>query len=338
MTKDVEFIKNIFRLLDSNKIQYCILRNEQEIISGDAHDIDMVVENSNFSNFSKLLTQQAFQCGWKFNLIMQKENNTMWGVHLFSVESGIPLLLHFDVIDTYGWNGYSLISNKKLLEDRKKVGWLYVASDAVQTVTMLFSRLLYHGYIKEKYRDYILRVFTYNDKVVGSVLAEFLNAELKNFVIAKVKSQEWGVIEENVENIRKAICLQLRKKQRSVPIKKIIFKVKRLFRKIGIVVLVNGSATYKKDVSYQIAERLSRSFGGDYTVICLSQGHQIPRMGIYEKISIRTKLCRGTLYITDIDCGIKPNVYISETESLDANQLSIEVLECLSQKYSGGLV
>lgn len=44
MSIDIEFVESFYKRLEEEKIDYCILRNVEEVINGDAHDIDMVVD------------------------------------------------------------------------------------------------------------------------------------------------------------------------------------------------------------------------------------------------------------------------------------------------------
>ena len=267
MKKDVIFIKQIFKQLDVRRIRYCILRNENEILSGDAHDIDMVVDFERYNEFREILKSIAKEDNWKFDLIFPKENYSLWGIHLFSEENGEPILIHFDVFNFYGWNGYCLIPNKYLLEQRRKVDWAFAASEEVQAVTMLFSRLLYHGYIKEKYRDFISDIFIREPDKVSKLMNLFIDESDMSNIMSMVQEKQWDNIENGVEDLRERIIAKLSRLQKFVLLKSTVFKVKRLMNNIGIIVQLNGDEDFKRSFSSKIAKKIERSFGGDYTII-----------------------------------------------------------------------
>lgn len=56
MPTDIVFLQKLFIRFEKEEIPYCVLRNSSEIINGDAHDIDMVVESKSFSTVRETLT------------------------------------------------------------------------------------------------------------------------------------------------------------------------------------------------------------------------------------------------------------------------------------------
>lgn len=158
MTTDIAFLQELFIRFEKEEIPYCVLRNSSEIINGDAHDIDMVVESKSFATVREILANVS-QDKWKIHCTSEKDNGNLVAIHLYNLDNGKPILIHFDFFHSFGWNGYKLISNEQLLKGRKKREWLYEASYPVQAVTMMFSRYLYHGYIKGEYRNFIKLVF-----------------------------------------------------------------------------------------------------------------------------------------------------------------------------------
>ena len=43
MRKDIAYILDCFSEFEKARINYCVLRNAEEIISGDLHDVDIAV-------------------------------------------------------------------------------------------------------------------------------------------------------------------------------------------------------------------------------------------------------------------------------------------------------
>ena len=65
---DICFIKAFFSDLLRHGIKYCIMRNAHEVADGDAHDVDMCIQDSCLEKAEQILQQQSEQLGWKLHL------------------------------------------------------------------------------------------------------------------------------------------------------------------------------------------------------------------------------------------------------------------------------
>ena len=159
------------------KIDYCILRNVEEVINGDAHDIDMVVDSSRLITSENILFTTASDLGWKVHIKTGscKDAINIKCYHMFKISENKIHIVHFDFFPTFAWNGYVLIDNKTLLANVNKKTIYHTAALEVEAVTKLFVRLLHNGYIKAKYKRDIVAVFCKNPEKVHSILKCFLD-------------------------------------------------------------------------------------------------------------------------------------------------------------------
>lgn len=71
LATDIAFLRELFKRFEKEGISYCVLRNSNEIINGDAHDIDMVVESKRFSTVREILLM-SLEINGKFTVLRKK--------------------------------------------------------------------------------------------------------------------------------------------------------------------------------------------------------------------------------------------------------------------------
>ena len=173
--------------------------------------------------------------GWKIAYSVWRDFGNVWTVVTFTDEG--EYLAHFD-FQSYGWDGINLLSAAKLLKDRRKVDGIYVASESVQAVTMLFSRYLYHGYIKEKYRDFIHNVYQSSQHEVKELMGSFLTTEFVDAIYDDVISEDWENIEQECPVVRRTIR-QVKKQTQKDKVSKAKFYLTRMRNPRGIILDVS---------------------------------------------------------------------------------------------------
>ncbi|MCD7862795.1 MAG: hypothetical protein LUG61_04630 [Lachnospiraceae bacterium] len=229
--KDIAYILDCFNEFEKNGIKYCVLRNADEIISGDLHDVDIAVDLKHSDQILKIIRRN----GWRVVYSVWRDFGNVWTV-VTSADEG-EYLAHFD-FQSYGWDGINLLSAETLLEDRQKIDGIYVASEPVQAVTMLFSRYLYHGYIKEKYRKFIHSIYQSKQHEVKKLMRFFLTTEFVNAIYEDVVSEERENIERECPVVRRTIR-QVKKKSQKGRISKSIFYITRMTDPCGIILDVS---------------------------------------------------------------------------------------------------
>ena len=244
MEEKIEFIKEVFDRLSKNKIKYCILRKTTEIISGTAHDIDMVVDISKFENVIEILDIVANELNWSIFLKTTKDKGNLIALHYYLVKDNEIYIVHFDIFKTYSWEGISLIDNNILLKNSICNNGIYSCSYEIEAITKLFSNLLYHGKVKEEYKDDINTLFRSYNTTILMIMEFFLDRELCELVNQFVIKEKWDDLEKLSEILRRDICNKYYKTRFSKYINKIallIFKLKRYFDRQGVMVVFLGS-------------------------------------------------------------------------------------------------
>ncbi len=256
MRKDIAYIIDCFSEFEKAGIRYCVLRNADEIISGDLHDVDIAVDLKYSDQILRIIRSN----GWKIAYSVWRDFGNVWTV-VMSADDG-DYLAHFD-FQSYGWDGINLLSAETLLEDRQKIDGIYVASDSVQAVTMLFSRYLYHGYIKEKYREFIHSIYQSKQHEVRKLMSFFLTTEFVNAIYEDVIAKEWENIEQECPVVRRTIRL-VNKKTQKRKISKAKFYLTRMINPRGIILDVSQlDETDRNDMICILSQQLNHLFTKD---------------------------------------------------------------------------
>lgn len=239
MSIDIEFVESFYKRLEEGKIDYCILRNVEEVINGDAHDIDMVIDSSRLIASENILFTTASDLGWKVHIKTGscKDAINIKCYHLFKISENKIHIVHFDFFPTFSWNGYVLIDNKTLLANVDKKTLYHTAAPEVEAVTKLFVRLLHNGYIKSKYKRDIVAVFCEKTEKVNSILKCFLDDEAIEFVNNAVYKEQWKKLEEN----RGYLVKTIKRKSKKEIIKQKIYLVRKAMGKAGIMIAFEGT-------------------------------------------------------------------------------------------------
>jgi thymidylate kinase len=244
MTEDIQFIEGFFIELEKRNISFCILRNADEVEQGDAHDVDMTVDDDSLQEAERTLLSVAKSMGWKLHIKTgaAKDRYNIKCYHLFKIvsdETGADIIriVHFDIFPTFTWNGYVMLDNDVLIHGIDGSNIYHRADPTVEAVTKLFIRLLHNGYIKTKYKEYIKTVFESNEDHVCIVLQKFMSSSMVDYIIETVKKEKWCELEEN----RNKIVADLKKHSKNNQIGQKKYLVQKAVSKAGIMVAFEGT-------------------------------------------------------------------------------------------------
>ena len=134
---DLLFIKDFFTELQRKNIPYCILRNVNEVMQGNAHDVDMTVAANRLDDAEKALKKTAHKLNWKLHLqtgnSRDKYNYKSYNYHkLNEQEKKVQaqevahklenLTLRFHVKSGKEGRVFGSVSTKQIVEELRKQG------------------------------------------------------------------------------------------------------------------------------------------------------------------------------------------------------------------------
>lgn len=267
MKEDILFVESFYKELIQQNIKYCILRNADEVERGDAHDVDMTVDDDCLKKAEVILMSVAAALGWKLHIKTgsAKDKYNIKCYHFFRVVNDAEdddsiQIVHFDIFPSFTWDGYVLLSNNTLIHGIDESSVYHKADPAVEAVTKLFIRLLHNGYIKEIYKEYIKAVFVSDIESVCSVLKEFLSDSMVQYVIEAVKDERWQVLEDN----RETLVADLKKHSKKNCFGQKQYLIKKAAGKAGVMVAFEGTdGSGKSTIINGLSAVLGNSFPKD---------------------------------------------------------------------------
>ena len=261
---DIHFIESYFNLLSSNGIDYGIMRNAEEVATGDAHDIDICIQALRMQDAENLLSQQAHHLGWKLHLSTGSPNDRIniktYNYYYEDAAKQEIYIVHIDVFPTFAWKGYELISNNSLLKNLKRDTPYHRISCETESVCNLFIRLLYNGKIKEKYKSQIYKGFLEGKTGVRKLMNGFLSDKLSDDIYAHVINKNWDII----ENLRNKIVRDIRKHTKRHLLLYLKYLFSKAFNRKGIIIAFQGTdGSGKTTIIKGIERTLGRTFSND---------------------------------------------------------------------------
>lgn len=261
---DLEFIKCFFHELRQNNIVYCIMRNAHEVADGDAHDVDMCIQDSCLAKAEQILMQQAEQQGWKLHLktgsTKDKSNIKCYNYYYIEPNTKKIYIVHIDIFPTYAWKGFELLSNKTLLTDIQEDTIYHAIAPETEAVCNLFVRLLYNGKIKEKYKPAVLEIFRCHKQRCIELMQNFLKPNTADYVYNCVISEKW----DDINNARKNIVRDTRKKSRRSIVTYFSYLLSKALNRKGLIVAFQGTdGSGKTTIINGLPEILGNTFSNN---------------------------------------------------------------------------
>lgn len=261
---DLHFLKSYFQSLERHDIDFCVIRNVEEVIRGDAHDIDMCVGSSHLSTAEKLLSEQAQKQGWKLHLKTGSANDLSnikcYNYHFIEEEENQIYIVHIDIFPTYAWKGYELLSNETLLENVNKDTIFHSIAPETESVCNLFVRLLYNGAIKDKYKPKVQGTFRNNKEKVCELMRHFLSEDLVTLAYDCAIDGNW----KHLENARPQIIRYIKKNTKRNLLRYISYLCSKALHRKGIIVAFMGTdGSGKSTIINGIERTLANTFSNN---------------------------------------------------------------------------
>lgn len=295
------FLEVFFTALKQADIEYCILRNADEVAQGNAHDVDMTVQKDRLKEAEQILNYTAAQSGWKLHLqtgTSDDDINIKCYNYYFADEANLSIeIVHIDIFPTFAWRGYAMLPNEVLLEGVDKTELYRRTPASVEAVCNLFVRLVYAGYIKEKYKPLVLHTFRQEKESVLKLMARFINEPLAEQIYSLVCAEQWS----EVEALYKPIIKCVKRKAGGTRVGYCRYLLNKLRNRAGLIVAIEGTdGSGKSTIINGLEDVLRNTFfentlnqyhwrpgflkpekktNADGTLIVCSEPHALPPLG-----------------------------------------------------------
>jgi len=191
-----------FEKLMQHNINYCILRNHEEIPHNVGHDIDMLLDSNDRALFDKQLDDVVLGANWKKLFLREKQG--FFTIVLYTVEADKLLTLKLDVWTDLFWRGIKWANSEYILKNKVVVDNLYISSKGSEAAILTLKEMMGKGEIPLKYYSKIIS--NYSEDKYGFI--ETLNPNLHKsvkLIATKIESNDF----EGIDSLAKKVKSEL---------------------------------------------------------------------------------------------------------------------------------
>lgn len=253
-------VTEVFRHWHAASLRFVILRNYENLPQETGNDIDVLVAADQLARAETLLVQAAQAVGYQ---VHNRAEFSPVSVFLFHPESGQQI--QFDLFAKLAWRGFNLIAAASVLRRAVPRGGFFVPHPEDEAVINLLTRLIYHGYVKEKYRPAITAQIAANAAAVTAELAQTFGGPRARALLSAARAGDWEAVGRQSGGLRRSLLIRGLGRHPLRTLGALIHDAVRLtgrfWRPPGItVVLVGADGCGKSTVAEQLVAALRGTF------------------------------------------------------------------------------
>ena len=224
-------LTSFFQVLNDHAISYCVLRNYERLPDYTSNDVDILVAPNCIEKARTILREIAQKQNLGVYVKLRFSCLTMF----FYSKSSYSLVAVIDLFEDILWCGISLLDVRgALVRQIPYCGFFIPHPEYEQTINLL-NQLLYHGYVKEAYRNRVHKTALHpqNGLAFLKVLEGSLGKREGRYVWMSARNADWEAIERRCWRIRMAIILQNLKRDPLGLLRRQVFEVGRFVRRLS---------------------------------------------------------------------------------------------------------
>ncbi|MDF7825428.1 hypothetical protein P4B35_15485 [Pontiellaceae bacterium B12227] len=261
------FLTCLFDAWKEADVRYLILRNYEELPEFTGNDIDVLLDPAQREIAERLLIQSASEQGWVLHNIGDFACRALWLFNCETLEQ-----VHIDLMYGINWHTLVFADHSRMLSQRQPFKNFYIPSPGDEAAVNLLTRLLYGGYVKDKYREGIRCSASGDGKEMATALNPWVCKELAEKMIAFATQGEWDKIEARCRQIRKSV-IKVNVKRPFGVLVSVMSDVLRLVRRTlhspGVSIVFFGpDGCGKTSVANGLKEALDKTFATDKGLHC----------------------------------------------------------------------
>ena len=220
MNATSELLTTLFSRLNEEKIKYCILRNYEELPEWVGNDVDIWVEKKDWEKFHYVVKEVANILNYTLNYTPRLTIKGEGDYFLSKFIDGRLNTIHIDSWAYLHWRGLCFVDESVI---GKHLKWnekgFYVLLPGVEASINLLKDLIYHGKVKEKYKDKIKEFLLKDSTTFLECLQKPFGRKISFFIFEHAQKGNWQILEENYKKLRIILFLKSSLHPISQPIK-----------------------------------------------------------------------------------------------------------------------
>ena len=238
-----------------------MLRNYQDLPATTSNDIDVLVSPGQFAAAERALVDAAGDCGYRLHNRIEFATTSFFFFHTESLRQ-----IQIDLFTSLTWHSFDLLSVSEVLARRIVRNDLFAVPQPVdEAIINLCGRLIYHGYVREKYKAGIQAAFRAEPEQARARLGEIFGSALAEPVVARAVAGEWSEIEGRWKALRRALILRRLARHTAGTLATLardaVRLTRRVFRSGGMtIVLLGADGSGKSTAGQKLVENLANTF------------------------------------------------------------------------------
>ena len=196
-------VTTVFARWKTAGIAFVVLRNYQQLPQATGHDVDVLVANGQITEAEHILIESARAAG--FHLSNRAKFSP---ISLFFFNPETLDQSQFDLFHTLNWRGLTLLPARAVLNWRVDRGLFAIPHPVHEGINNLMGRQIYHGYVKEKYKEFIHDVFARYPQEAETKLRRMAGKKVAVKITTAILENNWPEVEAQTGALRRGLTLQ----------------------------------------------------------------------------------------------------------------------------------
>lgn len=278
-----ELLTLLFTEWRASEIPYIVLRNYDELPQQIGNDLDILVCADHRSLAEHAIIKVARTLG--YTLANRAEFSP---VSLFFSNPENCQQVQVDLFTNLRWRGFDILRPEALLTSRRSRGVFFIPQPIHEASLNLLTRLLYHGYVKEKYKPQIKEAYKTAPEEARRILAEPLGKSAARQLVAYVQDEDWAAIEARTGRWRRRLMARQLIRSPRRPLLSMMSDARRLIMRFiappGLMLAVLGpDGCGKSSLAAGVMDALSPMFAKEKS----AQFHWKP--SLFPRVQANTK-------------------------------------------------
>ena len=199
------FLRALFERLSQHNVVYCVLRNYKGLPHTVGNDVDLWVQKGHQQRFLEDMRCVATELGWEEVKRSLRPGYDGAGSYFFCscVPEAESEVVHIDLWTSIYWKAVNFVNDGVIAKHRRYDDrGFFVASPGAEASILLLKDLLYHGRVREKYRERIVHLFQQDPVTfLAAMEGPFGTAEAQR-IVSMVQNANWDKLQRQVAAIR----------------------------------------------------------------------------------------------------------------------------------------
>ncbi len=191
------FLTVLFRRWEERSLPYLVLRNYEALPETTSNDVDVLVDPASLGDAARLLRVVADETGWMLHNVAEFACTS---VYLFNPDTLEQV--HIDLMGGIRWHFLQYGDHRRLLDARSPCRGFFIPAPAHEAAINLMTRLLYGGYVRDKYRDGIQNASIRDKGSLREFLAPWIGVTLASSFSDAAARGDWRFIEARTASAR----------------------------------------------------------------------------------------------------------------------------------------